>query len=252
VFTEDYHRHFAFKDGYIQNGERLHKPLSFDLDPGDAVLFLSRHLHGSELNRTDQTRYVVSYRVTFGKPHYPHGHYHQYLHSGLAGGPLRRFAHVPQNLQPSFVRYQFRRVQNLLSGRRRMSGVDGVAARTNAPARRDPPQSSVSLADFPVGTIEAVASNACVARLGEDEFAAFGRFCPHSGGDLSGGWVDGDKVVCPLHSLTIDCRTGRSPCASLKPLRQFPCQVRDGRVYVSVAASAGADGEVIRDYAATT
>ncbi|MGQ0734657.1 MAG: phytanoyl-CoA dioxygenase family protein, partial [Acidobacteriota bacterium] len=101
VFTQDYETRFAFKDGYILNGQRLHKPLSFDLAPGDAVLFLSHHLHGSEVNRTDRTRYVVSYRVTFGKPHYPHGHYHHYLHSGLAGGPLRQLAHIPQNLQAS-------------------------------------------------------------------------------------------------------------------------------------------------------
>jgi nitrite reductase/ring-hydroxylating ferredoxin subunit len=252
VFTEDFETPFAFKDGYILNGERLHKPVSFDLDPGDAVLFLSHHLHGSELNRTSRTRYVVSYRVTFGKPHYPHGHYHHYLHSGVAGGPLRRFAHIPQNLQASFFRYQFRRVRIKLTGRGRMTGADSAAARPTAATRTPLAEPSIPLADFHVGTIRAVAKNACVARLGEHEFAAFSRHCPHSGGDLTAGWVDDGKIVCPLHSLPFDCRTGASPCTSLKALRSFPWQVRDGRVYVSLEQPAAAGRAGTSDHAVTT
>lgn len=235
VFTEDYDTPFAFSDGYILNGERLHKPLSFDLDPGDAVLFLSSHLHGSELNRTDRTRYVVSYRVTFGKPHYPHGHYHHYVHSGLAAGPLKSLANIPQNLQASFFRYQLQRVKIKLTGRGRMTGADDTAVsgpRTTAP----PPQTAIPLADFPVGSIRAVAKHACVARISEAEFAAVSRFCPHSGGDLTAGWVDNGKIVCPLHSLPFDPRTGASPCSSLKPLRQFAWRVEDGTVHVSLGA----------------
>lgn len=235
VFTEDYGTPFAFKDGYILNGERLHKPLSFELEPGDAVLFLSSHLHGSELNRTERTRYVVSYRVTFGKPHYPHGHYHHYVHSGLAAGPLKSLANIPQNLQASFFRYQVQRVKIKLTGRGRMSGADDRAVsgpQTTSP----PPQTSIPLSDFPVGSIRAVAKHACVARISEREFAAVSRFCPHSGGDLTAGWVDDGKIVCPLHSLPFDCRTGASPCSSLKSLRQFPWRIEDGTVHVSLEA----------------
>jgi nitrite reductase/ring-hydroxylating ferredoxin subunit len=231
VFADDYGKPFAFKDGYILNGERLHKPLSFDLDPGDAVLFLSRHLHGSELNRTDRTRYVVSYRVTFGKPHYPHGHYHHYIHSGLAGGPLRSLAHIPQNLQTSFFRYQVRRVRIKLTGRGRMTGADEAAA-TSGPRNAPVPEAAIPLEDFAVGTIRAASKHACVARISADEFAAFSRFCPHSGGDLAAGWMDNGRLVCPLHSLPFDCKTGTSPCSSLKSLRQFPWHVQDGKVHV--------------------
>lgn len=235
VFPEDYGKPFAFKDGYILNGERLHKPWSFALDPGDAVLFLSSHLHGSEVNRTDRTRYVVSYRVTFGKPHYPHGHYHHYVHSGLADGPLRALAGIPQNLQASFFRYQMRRVRIKLTGKGRMTGADEASASTAGP--RNPPvvQSSIPLSEFAVGTVRAVSKGACVVRLSDDEFAAFSRYCPHSGGDLAAGWMDDGKLVCPLHNLPFDCRTGASPCTSLKSLRRFPVQVVDGTVQVLAA-----------------
>lgn len=241
VFAEDYGTPFAFKDGYIINGERLRKPLSFDLEPGDAVLFLSSHLHGSELNRTDRTRYVVSYRVTFGKPHYPHGHYHHYLHSGLAASPLKSLAGVPQNLQASFFRYQLRRVRIKLTGRGRMTGADDAAPK---PTRQTPPaEPSVALADFPIGSVQAVSKTACVARLSDDQFAAFSRFCPHSGGDLTAGWVDDGQVVCPLHSLPFDCSTGASPCSSLKPLKSFPWRVQDGRVHVSLGGPEVAEAQ---------
>ena len=46
------------------------------------------------------------------------------------------------------------------------------------------------------------------------------------------GWVDDGKLVCPLHSLTFDCKTGESPCRSLKALRRYQCVVQNGSVQV--------------------
>jgi nitrite reductase/ring-hydroxylating ferredoxin subunit len=237
VYTEDYRTQFAFEDGYVHREAKLHKPLSFDLAPGDAVLFRSNHLHGSELNRTDRTRYVVSFRVTFGKPHYPHGHYHHYLHGGLASGPLRALAAIPQNLQASFVRYQFRRLRYKITGRGRMTGADSASVLYEKKTEVWGPDASIALADLPVGSIRAVAKTVCVARLDHDAVVALSRFCPHSGGDLTGGWVDEGRVVCPLHNLTFDPETGASPCASLRALRRFPCTVRDGHVHVTLDGS---------------
>lgn len=250
VFARDYRREFAFKDGYIQNGERLQKPLSFELEPGDAVLFLSNHLHGSELNRTDRTRYVISYRVTFGKPHYPHGHYHHYVHGGLAGGPWRALAGIPQNLQASFFRYQWRRLRHKITGKGKMSGADSASVRNARPQTEPlPPDGSIALSDFPVGTIRAASKSVCIARVEQNEFVAVSRYCPHSGGDLAAGWVDEGKVVCPLHSLTFDCQTGASPCTSLKPLRVYTCRVEGGRVYATVDPAAASPGAGAPAYA---
>jgi 3-phenylpropionate/trans-cinnamate dioxygenase ferredoxin subunit len=230
VFTEDYRTPFAFVDGYVEPRTRLHRPLTFDLRPGDAVLFHGNHLHGSELNRTDRTRYVVSYRLTFGKPHYPHGHYHHYLHAKLAVGRFRRLAGIPQNLQASFFRYQFRRLRNVIAGSGKMTGADASAAPSPAlPAAGGGP---IPLADFPVESVRLVAPSVCVARLDEDRFVAVDRYCPHMGGDLAAGWIDEGRLVCPLHNLPFDLSTGASPCRTFQPLRRFPCEVRDDRVYV--------------------
>jgi nitrite reductase/ring-hydroxylating ferredoxin subunit len=241
VFTQDYGTDFAFRDGYILPGAKLHQPINVELEPGDMVLFHSDHLHGSELNQTQSTRYVISYRVAFGKPHYPHGHYHFYQHVGLAKGPWRFFAGIPQNLQWSFVRYQFRRIGYKLAGRGRMSGSDsGRTAGEPAPELDVPGDGSIALADFPVGTIRPVSRTACIARLEEDRFAAVSRACPHAGGDLACGWIEDGRIVCPLHSLAFDPHTGASSCAALKALRTYPVEVRDGRVAVAPPTSADA------------
>jgi nitrite reductase/ring-hydroxylating ferredoxin subunit len=240
VFAEDYGTDFPFKDGYLEPGFPLHKPFTFDLQPGDAVLFHSNHLHGSELNQTDRTRYVVSFRITFGKPHYPHGHYHHYLHAGLAEGPLRRLAGIPQNLQASFFRYQLRRIRYKLTGKGRMTGADSASPQVKSAHVTPTDGCSVALADLPVGAIKPVSAQVCVARLGPDRFQAVSRRCPHMGGDLVDGWIDDGKLVCPLHNLHFDPHTGASRCSSLASLRTFPCTVRGERVHVDTTAPAPA------------
>lgn len=234
IFKDDYRAKFEFKDGYVADGTPLHRPLNFDLQPGDAVLFHSNHLHGSELNRTNRTRYVVSYRITFGKPYYPHGHYHHYLHGGLAAGPLRWLAAIPQNLQWSFFAYQIDRLRYKITGRGKMSGRDASAAPTSSVPAPSFDKASIAIADLPIGSIRAVSKSVCVARLGNDHFAAVGRRCPHMGGDLTGGWIDDGKLVCPLHSLPFDPHTGASPCSSLSALRCYAHSIRDGRIHVDL------------------
>jgi len=234
IFADEYRKRFAFKDGYIHWGVKLHQPLTFDLQPGDAVLFHSDHLHGSELNRTNRARYVVSYRVTMGKPHYPHGHYHHYLHAGLAASRFRALAGVPQNLQWSFFRYQLRRLRYTIAGHGRMTGRDVAATRVEAGPDSVVEDDRIRLADFPVGTIRAASKSVCIARLTPTEFAAVARRCSHMGGDLAGGWIQDGRIVCPLHALPYDPHTGASPCESVKPLRRFPCEVRDDHVHVQM------------------
>ncbi|MBK5294030.1 MAG: Rieske 2Fe-2S domain-containing protein [Acidobacteriia bacterium] len=236
IFAKEYHNSFAFKDGYLSSRAALHRPLNFSLQPGDILVFHGNHLHASELNQTGATRYVISYRITFGKPHYAHGHYHHYLHAGLAESRWSWLAGLPQNLQRSFFSYQIRRLLNKISVRRGMSGADNPAAATpykNESKTEDLPgdDDSIALAGFPVGAIRAISKGACLARLGENEFAAVSRRCPHRGGDLAEGWLADGKLVCPLHNLAFDPQTGASPCTSLKPLRRFAWEVRGDRVF---------------------
>jgi nitrite reductase (NADH) small subunit/3-phenylpropionate/trans-cinnamate dioxygenase ferredoxin subunit len=43
------------------------------------------------------------------------------------------------------------------------------------------------------------------------EIFAIDNACPHAGGPLGAGRLDGCVVTCPLHGWRIDLRSGRSP-----------------------------------------
>ena len=42
-----------------------------------------------------------------------------------------------------------------------------------------------------------------------DEVLAIGNLCPHQGGSLCDGFVEGDIVTCPLHGWEFDLITGK-------------------------------------------
>ena len=47
----------------------------------------------------------------------------------------------------------------------------------------------------------------CVANV-NGEYCALDNVCPHQGGPLGMGYVDGTKVVCPWHGWQIEAKTG--------------------------------------------
>lgn len=215
--------------GEVTRGVRLGRPITFDLAPGDIVLFHSKHLHGSEVNRTDSTRSVVSFRVTFEAPRFPLGHYHDYCHAGWQRGALRPLASWPARMQASYFRSLAQRA------RRKLFGGD-AATRPAAPAP-DPGRHPLPLAALPVGEVRAVSKSVCVARLAADRVVALARYCPHGGADLADGHVDGERVVCPWHNLEFDAATGESACAAFEPLRRYAATIRDGEVHVALAGA---------------
>jgi nitrite reductase/ring-hydroxylating ferredoxin subunit len=246
IFAQDYREQLAFRNGYLAPNQALHMPMTFDLEPGDVILFHSDHVHGSELNVTDSTRFAISHRITFGKPHFPYGHYHHYLHAGLAAGPLWWLAQVPANLQRSYVADRLRRLMwkaGLLKStgsKQASSGDEGsgesagqeVVELSNAGG-------SVAVADLPIGAIRAVSKSLCVARLGEDEFVAMSRRCPHAGGDLASGWIADARPVCPMHNLSFDPKTGAAACRALAPLKVYACSIRGNRLHVDMREAEG-------------
>lgn len=60
--------------------------------------------------------------------------------------------------------------------------------------------------------------------------------CPHKGAPLEKGVVCGDRLVCPWHKAIFSIEDGRllEPL-SLDPLATYPTEIRDGRVWLSLA-----------------
>ncbi|GGY44474.1 Rieske 2Fe-2S domain-containing protein [Parvularcula lutaonensis] len=230
IYTGDYGGDFRYKNsGDIAEGESLHEPSTFDLAPGDGILFHTDHVHGSELNRTDETRFVISFRLSFDKPHFPNRHFHRYVRADLVNSPLKAFAAAPAMMQPSYPRSLVTRIREKLTG----LPADAPAREPEVIGREQDGKLVVPLSDVPVGAVRGISPALCVARVSETDVVAVSRRCPHAGGDLANGWAKDGQVVCPWHNLPFDAKTGRSPCQTLPALIRVHAEIVGEQIVVN-------------------
>jgi nitrite reductase (NADH) small subunit len=71
-------------------------------------------------------------------------------------------------------------------------------------------------------------------RRGEEVFA-IGNECPHQGGSLCDGWVEGDIVTCPLHGWEFDLRSGACMTVPGESVPRFDVAVEDGAIFLEEA-----------------
>jgi len=85
-----------------------------------------------------------------------------------------------------------------------------VTAPALSAAEKQTEQHAIRAADIPEG-------GAKLMRVDGQEIAVFKRggelcaiqnICPHEGGQLSKGWLEGNEAVCPLHGYRFDLKTG--------------------------------------------
>jgi nitrite reductase (NADH) small subunit len=63
--------------------------------------------------------------------------------------------------------------------------------------------------------------------------ALLGR-CPHANGPLGLGWIEEGEAICPLHRWRFKLATGRCTTARGMSVHRFPCEVREGEVWVAI------------------
>jgi nitrite reductase/ring-hydroxylating ferredoxin subunit len=63
---------------------------------------------------------------------------------------------------------------------------------------------------------------------------ALDGICPHSGGPLGHGALDGPILTCPFHGWEFDCRTGSMAGDDLKLQATYPVKVKDGDIFVEL------------------
>lgn len=80
---------------------------------------------------------------------------------------------------------------------------------------------------------------ACVASAGGRRFHALDGVCPHAGGPLGDGTVDGGQLTCPWHGWSYDLVTGRSAVDPAVAVTPFEVRERDGRVCARLTPPAG-------------
>jgi 3-phenylpropionate/trans-cinnamate dioxygenase ferredoxin component len=65
------------------------------------------------------------------------------------------------------------------------------------------------------------------------EYHAIEDVCTHDGGQLTGGQVEGDEIICPRHGARFSIRSGEalSPPA-YEPTSKFPVRLQNGEIQV--------------------
>jgi nitrite reductase (NADH) small subunit len=93
-----------------------------------------------------------------------------------------------------------------------------------------------ALAALPPGQVmEAeVGGNTYVVCNAGGELYAYDGVCPHAGGPLGQGALDGNILVCPWHAWEYDCRTGVNDYDESVTLTPFPVKSQDGEILIDV------------------
>lgn len=91
-------------------------------------------------------------------------------------------------------------------------------------------------ADVAPGSVKAVdVSGQEVAVYNVDgKFYATSNVCPHQGGPLAEGMLEGTSIICPWHAWAFDVETGASPVNPRAKVPCFPVKVEGDDLFVGV------------------
>jgi nitrite reductase/ring-hydroxylating ferredoxin subunit len=95
---------------------------------------------------------------------------------------------------------------------------------------------AIAVADLPPGrAAEVVVGGQAIALFNVDgTFHALDGRCPHRGGPLGQGFLDGTRVSCPWHNYTFDVTTGENVVSADLKVARYEVRVEDGRVFVKL------------------
>jgi nitrite reductase (NADH) small subunit len=68
----------------------------------------------------------------------------------------------------------------------------------------------------------------------DDQFYALDGICPHQGGPLAQGKLEGCIVTCPWHGWQYDVRTGQHQSIHSLVHRSYPVKVEGSDIYVDL------------------
>lgn len=95
---------------------------------------------------------------------------------------------------------------------------------------------AVEVGEIPEGeVVEVVLDGRGIALVNiAGEVHAVSDTCPHAGGALGEGYLDGTTLTCPLHGWTFDATTGECHIDPEERLERFDVEVRGSLIFVRV------------------
>ncbi|MAK92458.1 MAG: hypothetical protein CMI13_14655 [Oleibacter sp.] len=210
------------KDEAVRNDQYLGDPIEFAMEEGDALIFHSNHMHASRLNSTDETRVVLTNRITLGKPFYPYENKPHKYFSSNGFKPIADYEGIfsksgfigTQQPVVSKLRTKVLKLKSKWVGDTLSSDMPPVDDRSRAD------QGFLAEGEFSQlqeGQVRPLNKGTCITRL-NGELVKFGRYCPHQGADLALGYMEDGQIVCPHHGAKFDVKTGEANCDGLRQL----------------------------------
>jgi nitrite reductase (NADH) small subunit len=95
-----------------------------------------------------------------------------------------------------------------------------------------------ALSELPPGTVSEVEIAGRVLALCNVDGAVYAMdgICPHAGGRLGHGAVQGYWLCCPVHAWEFDCRTGEHGPGSPYCVKTYPVSIEGGEIRVEIDA----------------
>ena len=230
----------------IRRDQYFGRPFNFDLQPGDAIVFSAEHLHASELNRLQSTRFVLSFRMTLGKPVYYGDEIYNYVNSNEITDIYDNIG-VKEDIDKKLLVDKMRRYKFAKETKFDFTIRNNKVPPTDDLSSGFPPEINAEFheggrfASFEAdlvkeGEISPLNRSVCVTRS-KGNIIAFSRICPHQYADLAAGYIQDEHVFCPWHNLALNIHTGNSTCNSLANLKIFPVTLNDTMVVVDLSKS---------------
>lgn len=94
------------------------------------------------------------------------------------------------------------------------------------------------LASGAVKYVETGGLELAVFRLADpDRYVVTANSCPHAGGNLAAGQVEGREVTCPWHCWKFDLDSGRCTLSESVQLRRYETRVEGGFIWAKLDQS---------------
>jgi nitrite reductase/ring-hydroxylating ferredoxin subunit len=58
--------------------------------------------------------------------------------------------------------------------------------------------------------------------------------CPHAGGPLGEGVLEGNNIVCPWHAFIFDCQTGINDLDEDLRIQTYPALIQEGNILIDL------------------
>ncbi len=68
----------------------------------------------------------------------------------------------------------------------------------------------------------------------QDGYFALSAKCPHAGADLSTGWCENGKIICPFHRYSYNLLNGRGSEPQGDYVETYSVEIRENSIYIGV------------------